>query len=83
MRSISRLIIVVACLALGTAAHAQTYQNLGNGVVIGSDGSMSQRLGNTTIITPPVPLPPLDEKPIPLPQPTVICQPLGNTTVCN
>jgi hypothetical protein len=70
-------------LAIAAAAHAQSYQNLGNGVVIGSDGSMSQWLGGTTIITPPMPEPPLYGQPVPPPQPTVVCQQLGNMTVCN
>jgi hypothetical protein len=52
----SRFVIIVTCLAGSAgAAHAQIYQDLGNGVVIGSDGSMAQPLGNGIIITPPPP----------------------------
>jgi len=75
------LLIAAALVASATFATAQTYQSLGNGVVIGSDGSMAQPLGNGVIITQTPPFPQYGQ---PLqPQRQVYCQPLGYTVVCN
>jgi hypothetical protein len=69
--------LLTASIAIGSA-QAQTYQTYGN-FTYGSDGSMVQRLGNTTIITPPIPMEPQFGPP----QQTVICQTFGNITSCN
>jgi hypothetical protein len=54
-------------------------------MIIGSDGSMAQPLGNGVIITEPnlPPQPMFGMTPAELPPRQVFCQPLGNTVVCN
>jgi hypothetical protein len=79
-RLVTTALIFGACLAIGGAAHAQTYQPLGD-TIIGSDGSMAQPLGNGVLITPPPNPPQFGQAPLPPRQ--IFCQRLGNSVVCN
>jgi hypothetical protein len=77
-------ILATALLAafIASSAHAQTYQTFGN-FTYGSDGSVVERLGSTTIITPPTDPQFGEPMPMPMPQPPTVCQTFGNMTVCN
>lgn len=81
----TRIILLAVCLGVSSAAQAQTttYQNIGNGMIVGSDGSMAQQLGNGVIITQP---PQFNGQfgQATLPPRQTFCQPLaGGVVVCN
>jgi hypothetical protein len=65
-----------------TVANAQTYQQLG-GIVIGSDGSTAQSVGDHGYIVEWID--PRASLPLATPEPPrqTFCQPLGSTLVCN